>query len=113
MAQAERGEVREASQPALRQIGRVPPLPVLVAEPAQHEGSRDRDALASITAPTLVVVGRHYFICGPCWAGALHEGIPGSRLLELEDSGHFGRIEEPEAFARAVAGFVGATAATA
>jgi pimeloyl-ACP methyl ester carboxylesterase len=41
----------------------------------------------------------------------LHEGIPGSELVVLEDSGHFGHVEEPDAFARAVVGFVASTGA--
>ena len=66
----------------------------------------DRALLGSVTTPTPVIVGRHDFICGPCWAGELHAGIPGSELVVPEDSGHFGHVEEPDVFARAVAGFV-------
>lgn len=69
----------------------------------------DRDALPGLTVPTLVLVGRHDVICGPRWAEELHTLIPGSRLAVLEDSGHLGHVEEPEAFARAVRGFVEST----
>ena len=61
-----------------------------------------RAELGSITAPTVVLTGRHDFICGPRWAKMLHAGIPGSRLVILEDSGHFAQIEEPDAFVAAV-----------
>lgn len=61
-----------------------------------------RADLAKITARTVVVTGRHDFICGPVWAQMLHQGIPGSRLVILENSGHFGQIEEPEKFLEAV-----------
>ncbi|MFK3978832.1 alpha/beta fold hydrolase [Micromonospora sp. NPDC050397] len=61
-----------------------------------------RAELPSITARTVVITGRHDFICGPVWAEGLHQGIPGSRLVVLEESGHFGQIEEPEAFVEAV-----------
>jgi proline iminopeptidase len=71
----------------------------------------DRELLGSVATPTLVIVGRHDFICGPRWAGELHAGIPGSELVVLEDSGHFGHVEEPDAFARAVVGFVAPTGA--
>jgi pimeloyl-ACP methyl ester carboxylesterase len=40
------------------------------------------------------------------WAEELHELIPGSELVILENSGHFGHLEEPEAFAKAVVAFV-------
>jgi len=69
----------------------------------------DRKELGSLAVPTLVVVGRHDFICGVKWADELHGLIPGSELLILENSGHFGHIEEPEEFAGAIAGFVAAT----
>lgn len=62
-----------------------------------------RPRLPGITARTLVLTGREDFICGPRWATMLHEGIAGSRLVILENSGHFGQIEEPEAFVDAVA----------
>ncbi|MFD7284643.1 alpha/beta fold hydrolase [Streptomyces sp. NPDC059863] len=65
----------------------------------------DRAELGSLTVPTLVVVGRHDFICGVRWAEELHALIPGSELLILENSGHFGHLEEPAAFARAVSRF--------
>jgi proline iminopeptidase len=57
-----------------------------------------RAELASITVPTVVLTGRYDFICAPKWSEVLHRGIPGSRLVILEDSGHFGSVEEPEAF---------------
>ncbi|MGW3290245.1 alpha/beta fold hydrolase [Streptomyces sp. NPDC001002] len=66
----------------------------------------DRAELGSLAVPTLVVVGRHDFICGMKWAQELHGLIPGAELLVLENSGHFGHIEEPEEFAGAIAGFV-------
>ncbi|MFI1990860.1 alpha/beta fold hydrolase [Actinoplanes sp. NPDC020271] len=61
-----------------------------------------RPELPSITAPTVVIVGRHDFICGPVWAGMIHRGVPGSQLVILENSGHFGQIEEPGAYVEAV-----------
>jgi proline iminopeptidase len=66
----------------------------------------DRATLASIAVPALVIVGRHDFICGPRWAREIHDRIADSKLVTLENSGHFGHLEEPELFARAVADFV-------
>ncbi|MEO3745694.1 alpha/beta hydrolase [Plantactinospora sp. B5E13] len=64
-----------------------------------------REELGSVTAPVLVIVGTHDFICGEPWARMLHEAIPGSRLTVLARSGHFGHVEEPELFTRAVVEF--------
>ncbi|MER5513652.1 alpha/beta hydrolase [Streptomyces sp. NPDC002763] len=69
----------------------------------------DRADLGRLAVPALVLAGRHDFICGVRWAEELHGLIPGSQLLILENSGHFGHIEEPAAFARAVTGFVTST----
>ncbi|WP_405846029.1 alpha/beta fold hydrolase [Streptomyces sp. NBC_01518] len=73
----------------------------------------DRADLGSLTVPALVLVGRHDVICGVRWAEELHELIPGSELVILENSGHFGHLEEPEAFAKAVTAFVEAAAGNA
>ncbi|MFB7265727.1 hypothetical protein ACFCXH_26840 [Streptomyces nojiriensis] len=40
------------------------------------------------------------------WAEERYKLPHGSRIPVLERSGHFGRIEEPESFAREVAAFV-------
>lgn len=61
-----------------------------------------RDRLREITAPTVVIVGRYDFICGPRFAVMLHQGIAGSRLHVLEHSGHLGHLEQPAEFSRAV-----------
>jgi pimeloyl-ACP methyl ester carboxylesterase len=70
----------------------------------------DREALASLKTPALVVVGRHDFICGPRWAAELADLIPDSTQVVLERSGHFGHLEQPAEFTRAVADFVTSTA---
>lgn len=69
-----------------------------------------REVLHDVTVPTLIVVGTYDFICGPTWADMLRQGIPGSELLVLADSGHLGHIEEPDLFASVVADFVTKTA---
>ncbi|SNS91818.1 alpha/beta fold hydrolase [Actinacidiphila glaucinigra] len=66
----------------------------------------DRGQLGALTVPALVVAGRYDVVCGMRWAGELHELIPQSELVVLENSGHFGHLEEPGRFAEAVVGFV-------
>ncbi|GLY28889.1 hydrolase [Kineosporia sp. NBRC 101731] len=58
--------------------------------------------LHRLRTPTVIVTGRHDFICGPVWAQMLFDRIPGSRLVILENSGHFASLEEPDAFLAAV-----------
>lgn len=67
----------------------------------------DRAELSRLSVPTLIVVGRFDVICGERWAEELYKLIPGSRLLVLENSGHFGHLEEPDVFAESVEAFVG------
>ncbi|WP_338692913.1 alpha/beta hydrolase [Streptomyces sp. Q6] len=73
----------------------------------------DRTALKALGIPALVVVGRHDVICGVRWSEELHDLIPDARLVVLEHSGHFGHLEEPERFDRAVFDFVSETGAGA
>jgi proline iminopeptidase len=62
----------------------------------------DRAGLPGLALPAVVIVGRFDVICGERWSRELHELIPVSRLRVLEHSGHFGHVEEPGEFAKAV-----------
>ena len=66
-----------------------------------------RPMLAAIAIPTLVVVGEEDQITTPDVARQLHEGIPGSRLAVIPKAGHLSNLEQPEAFNRALAEFLG------
>jgi proline iminopeptidase len=63
-----------------------------------------RERLAEIAVPTLVIVGRHDWVCPPAASRALAAAIPGARLLVLPDAGHFGFSETPEPFLAGVRG---------
>src|SRR5690606_32668810 len=60
-----------------------------------REGARP--LLPSIRRPTLVLVGRHDVLTPVELAQELSEGIAGSRLVIVEDSGHLPTLERPEA----------------
>jgi proline iminopeptidase len=98
------GPFRERMEPLLRDLR-------LSVEPVREFGREAprfdlRSRLGGIRAPTLILAGRHDFVCGPRWAETMRAAIPGSRLVVLENSGHFLYLEEEEAFARAVREFV-------
>lgn len=74
-------------------------------EAAWDEGleAEDHRALAAkVACPTLIIVGEHDFICGPIWNRALHEAIPGSTYVQVDDVGHIPQYEAPEQVASIV-----------
>jgi proline iminopeptidase len=65
-----------------------------------------RSHLPNITAPTLVIGGRHDWICAPEFSEDIAALIPDADLRIFEQSGHSIRADEPEALLDAIAGFV-------
>lgn len=65
-----------------------------------------RPELGRITAPTLIMAGRHDWICPPEFSEEIHRLIPGSDLRIFERSSHSIRADEPQAMLDAIAGFV-------
>ncbi len=66
-----------------------------------------RPELRQITAPTLILAGRHDWICPPDFSEEIHALIPGSTLRIFEQSSHSIRVDEPAAMNAAILGFVG------
>jgi proline iminopeptidase len=91
--------------------GRTKDLPVHVP-PLKTFNDREaatmdlRPQLKNISAPTLVIVGRHDFITNVVMAEEMIKHIPKARLEIFEDSGHFALVEEPEKFYRVIKEFV-------
>lgn len=71
-----------------------------------------RPELDRIRAPTLIIAGRHDWICAPEFSEEIHRLIPQSRLQIFEHSSHSIRVDEPERMLREIRAFV-ATAAMA
>lgn len=65
-----------------------------------------RPELPAITAPTLILAGRHDWICHPDFSEEIHRLIPGSDLRVFEHSSHSIRVDETDAFLDAIAGFI-------
>ena len=65
-----------------------------------------RPELRRITAPTLILAGRHDWICAPEFSEEIHRLIPGSDLRIFEESAHGIGGDEPQGFFDAVAGFL-------
>jgi proline iminopeptidase len=58
--------------------------------------------LPMIACPTLLVVGKHDFICGPSHARFIASRLPGAVLAIIEDAGHIPSWESPRRFRDAV-----------
>ncbi len=65
-----------------------------------------KDRLPSITAPTLVTVGRDDWITPVAASEQVAGLIPNARLVVFEESGHSPQLEEPERFQRVVREFL-------
>jgi proline iminopeptidase len=65
-----------------------------------------RPELGRITAPTLILAGRHDWICPPEFSEEIHRLIPGSDLRVFEHSSHSIRGDETQALLDAIAGFI-------
>jgi proline iminopeptidase len=65
-----------------------------------------RPELASVVAPTLIVAGRHDWICAPEFSEEIHRLIRDSDLRVFEESGHSISKDEPQRLLDAIAGFV-------
>jgi proline iminopeptidase len=65
-----------------------------------------RASLRNVTAPALIVVGDDDFVCSPESATILHLALPKSKLLVIEESGHFPWMEQPDVFEKRVPEFL-------
>jgi len=70
----------------------------------QGQSQSDRSSVDPATflpvmkIPTLVIVGNDDFVCPPSAAEYLHREIPNSKLLVIENAGHFPWLEQPQQF---------------
>ena len=62
-----------------------------------------RARLSAVHAPALVIVGASDWLTPPARADELVHAIAGAQLVVLPNSGHMGHLEDPAAFAAAVA----------
>lgn len=67
-----------------------------------NKGGLSALPLQDIRVPALILVGASDDRCSPSQAERIHLGIAGSKLLVIEDAGHFPWIEQPDRFFDAV-----------
>ncbi len=64
------------------------------------------DRLKNIKVPTLIIWGREDALTPLADAERFAKGIPGSKLVVIDNTGHIPQVEKPAIFYRAVKGFV-------
>ncbi|WP_341528871.1 alpha/beta fold hydrolase [Nostoc sp. UHCC 0302] len=62
--------------------------------------------LHKVTSPTLVIAGRHDWICAPEFSEEIAQAIPNADLKIFENSGHLIRADQPEALLDAISRFL-------
>jgi len=62
--------------------------------------------LPTIHVPTLILVGAEDTVTPPSAAEAMHRGIAGSELVQIQGAGHLANLEQPELFDAALARFL-------
>ncbi len=65
-----------------------------------------RDRLGRVRVPTLVLTPSYDHLVGEAATAVLARGIPGARLVVLEDTGHLFRFTHPRRYAAAVCTFL-------
>lgn len=65
-----------------------------------------RSDLSKITAPSLIIGGRHDWICAPEFSEEIAQLIPQAELHIFEQSGHLLRIDEPQKLLNTIADFL-------
>jgi pimeloyl-ACP methyl ester carboxylesterase len=92
---------------AVRQIiGSPPPKSLTAALSALAARPDSRPLLASISVPTLVVVGEEDSLTPPASAEVIAQAVARARLVRIPAAGHLSNLEAPEAFNRAVREFL-------
>jgi pimeloyl-ACP methyl ester carboxylesterase len=88
-------------------IGQGTPAGVAAAQRGMAKRPDSFPTLATITCPTLVVVGEEDTLTPPAEAEKLVAGIKGARLVKIPGAGHLPCIEAPEPFTAALVEFFG------
>lgn len=82
------------------------PMGVAAALRAMAARSDSTPTLTTIDCPVLIVVGEHDTITPPDVHREMHAAITGSRLEIIAGAGHMTPVEQPDAFAEVLTGFL-------
>ena len=89
----------------VRVLGAQPEDTVIAAIRALRDRPDRTAELPEIAIPALVVVGSEDALSSPADARAMAAAMPDARVAEIPGAGHLSNMENPDAFAAALAGF--------
>jgi len=89
----------------VRALGAQPPEAVIAAIRALRDRPDRTAELPEIAVPTLVMVGGDDALSPPAEARSMAAAIPKARLVEIPGAAHLSHLENPDAFAAALAKF--------
>jgi 3-oxoadipate enol-lactonase len=95
----------EGLRAEVRRLGAQPPNAVIAAIRALRDRPDRTAELPEIAVPTLVVVGTQDALSPPEDGRAMAASMPRARVVEIPGAGHLSSLENPDAFAAALAGF--------
>jgi 3-oxoadipate enol-lactonase len=95
----------EGLRAEVRRLGAQPPNAVIAAIRALRDRPDRTAELPEIAVPTLVVVGTQDALSPPEDGRAMAASIPRAHVVEIPGAGHLSNLENPDAFAAALAGF--------
>ena len=95
----------EGLRAEVRRLGAQPPNAVIAAIRALRDRPDRTAELPEIAVPTLVVVGTQDALSPPEDGRAMAASMPRARVVEIPGAGHLSNLENPDAFAAALAGF--------
>jgi pimeloyl-ACP methyl ester carboxylesterase len=83
------------------------PAGVAAAQRGMARRPDSTPTLATMTCPTLVVVGEEDTLTPPAESEKLAKAIKGAKLVRVPGAGHLANVENPDAFNAAIAEFFG------
>jgi len=97
----------EVAQAVREMILSTPPAGMAAALRGMAARPDSTPLLATISVPTLILVGEEDVLTPPAESEALAKAIPGAQLVKIAKAGHLSNFEQPAAFNQALQGFLG------
>lgn len=106
LAPSTRQQTPEIEARVRRLIAAASPMGIAAVSRGMAQRQDATELLATISCPTLVIVGSEDCLTTPQVAREYAERIPGARMVVIQGAGHLSNLEQPGAFLQALRGFL-------